>query len=519
MMKVLLVVIDGASPRVFCPAVRTGRLATMQALAEAGIMHDASVSIFPSITPAATSSIVTGCYPSEHGIEGAAWFQAPNGEIAYYGDDFWVIAREGPGAFVRDFLLRLNGEHLKSPTLFDLVEAEGKRAASLNYLVYRGPHPHRLRVPRVLAMLPGMSRTETVHGPSCLHLGTLIDDRPRRARKRRVRGGLLHRFGLDDEGTADLLTMLAEAGPLPDFTVAYFPDNDFRSHDVGPAGALATIDRVDAALGAMLERAGGLARVLRDTAIVITSDHGHCEVLDDPTRAVVRLDALLSGVVRIGTLGAPWAPDDDVMICPNMRAAQIYFRSPSRQPLARVVARLIDANGVDQVLWREGEGSAGAASYIAASRAGRLEFGRASTLVSGVRDAFGTSWQLSGERDVLDVRVQDGRIQFGQYPNAFERIAGALDSEHSGDLWVTARPGCEFEVPGGTAHVGGSSHGSLHALDSLSPVIVAGAPSGGVLPEHLRSIDIAPLCMQLLGLPMRYGIGDPRPVPWHVIRR
>jgi hypothetical protein len=166
--------------------------------------------------------------------------------------------------------------------------------------------------------------------------------------------------------------MLAEAGPLPDFTVAYFPDNDFRSHDVGPAGALATIDRVDAALGAMLERAGGLARVLRDTAIVITSDHGHCEVLDDPTRAVVRLDALLSGVVRIGTLGAPWAPDDDVMICPNMRAAQIYFRSPSRQPLARVVARLIDANGVDQVLWREGEGSAGAALRDRRSAAGAM---------------------------------------------------------------------------------------------------------------------------------------------------
>jgi hypothetical protein len=51
--------------------------------------------------------------------------------------------------------------------------------------------------------------------------------------------------------------------------------------------------------------------------------------------------------------------------------------------------------------------------------------------------------------------------------------AGALDSEHSGDLWVTARPGCEFEVPGGKAHLGGSSHGSLHALDSFSPVIVA----------------------------------------------
>jgi hypothetical protein len=65
-------------------------------------------------------------------------------------------------------------------------------------------------------------------------------------------------------------------------------------------------------------------------------------------------------------------------------------------------------------------------------------------------------------------------------------------------------------VPGGKAHVGGASHGALHALDSLSPVIVGGA---GVvaLPRAMRSIDIAPLCMQLLGLPMRWRVGDPRP--------
>ena len=59
------------------------------------------------------------------------------------------------------------------------------------------------------------------------------------------------------------------------------------------------------------------------------------------------------------------------------------------------------------------------------------------------------------------------------------------------------------------AHVGGASHGGLHALDSLSPVIVGGA-GAPALPKAMRSVDIAPLCMKLLGLPMRYGVGDPR---------
>ena len=66
-MKILLIVIDAATPHVVCPAVRTGRLPTLQRLVDAGTMHERSVSIFPSITPAATTSIVTGAYPAEHG--------------------------------------------------------------------------------------------------------------------------------------------------------------------------------------------------------------------------------------------------------------------------------------------------------------------------------------------------------------------------------------------------------------------------------------------------------------------
>lgn len=95
-------------------------------------------------------------------------------------------------------------------------------------------------------------------------------------------------------------------------------------------------------------------------------------------------------------------------------------------------------------------------------------------------------------------------------PNAFERIANILELGQSGEIWATARPGCEFEVPGGKAHVAGAAHGSLHSLDSLSPVIVAGGGVTQALPRELRLVDIAPLCMQLLGVPMRYRVGDPR---------
>src|SRR5687768_9529813 len=113
--KVLLVVIDAASPRVMCPAIQTGQLPNLKRIADAGEMHQASVTIFPSITPAATTSIITGAYPAEHGIAGASWYDEATKDIAYYGDDFWLIARRGFGAFLREFLVRLNGDRLTAP--------------------------------------------------------------------------------------------------------------------------------------------------------------------------------------------------------------------------------------------------------------------------------------------------------------------------------------------------------------------------------------------------------------------
>jgi hypothetical protein len=84
-----------------------------------------------------------------------------------------------------------------------------------------------------------------------------------------------------------------------------------------------------------------------------------------------------------------------------------------------------------------------------------------------------------------------------------------LDHPHSATVWFTARPGCEFAVPGGKPHLGGSSHGGLHALESYCPLIVAG-PERVSLPAHVRTVDIAPLCLQLLGLPSPHRLGEPR---------
>jgi hypothetical protein len=70
---------------------------------------------------------------------------------------------------------------------------------------------------------------------------------------------------MDDAASGQLLSALMGTGELPDFTVAYFADNDHHSHEVGPHDALDAIEFVDRALGRAFDKGGGLERVLQDT--------------------------------------------------------------------------------------------------------------------------------------------------------------------------------------------------------------------------------------------------------------
>lgn len=480
----------------------------MQRLVEAGAYHDTCTTIFPSITPAATTSIITGEYPAASGILGASWFEEDSGDIAYYGDDFWVIAREGFRSFLEDFLIRLNGDRIAAPTLFEIVERAGLRAACLNYLIFKGLHENEVKVPAAFRLLPGVRRKETVRTPSIVAIGDFLTTRTMRGKPLDDIGGALHRFGMDDASTSRMLLEVAEDKLFPDFTVAYFADNDYRSHEVGAHEALSVVERVDEGLGAAFEMYGGIDKILRDMYVVITSDHGHVDVLNDRKRSAICLDEALSEFNQ-ADLGKSWQPGNEIMVCPNMRATQVYFRKPTAAALRRAVAATLATPGVDHVIYRGSDVEGVRDHFFAASSRGSLEFWRGATGDTHGRDAFGNTWSWIGELSVMDAQVEDGELVYDSYPNAFERIAGILEHDNSATMWVTAKPGCEFEVPGGAAHLGGSSHGGLHALESYCPLIVAG-PQRVALPKHIRAVDVAPLCLSLLGVPSKHRVGEPR---------
>ncbi len=67
---------------------------------------------------------------------------------------------------------------------------------------------------------------------------------------------------------------------------------------------------------------------------------------------------------------------------------------------------------------------------------------------------------------------------------------------------ASAAPGFEFVDWGGTDHVGGGSHGSLHRGDSLGTLIFCGTgPDSRDAREQWTIADAAPLIAQHFALP------------------
>lgn len=502
MKRVLLAVIDALTSRVLDEAIRNDRLPHMADLASVGTYHSRCTSVFPSITPAATAAIVTGCHPCDHGIAGAYWYEPRDDQVVYYADDFWAILNLGPDRFFTDLLYKLNHQRLVAETLYQTVEAAGRKAACLNFMIFHGDQAHALDEPALLEIIPGPITMDTVYGPSILHLGDLV--RPNLLEHNEqisTKGGPFHRFGFDDAAAGELLVQMAQERALPDFTLAYFPDNDYRSHEVGPGNAVDVLENVDGYLGRLMDAYGGLEAMLDEICLIMTGDHSQSDMDDDEETAAIRLDEILADF-NLADAGEGWQSEDQLVACPNLRTAQIYFRSPTEEALQKVTESLLADGRVDQVMRRADLVGSEGGYYLVTGDRGWIGFWPGEDGPQTAQDPFGATWSWEGSLDAVDGRVsEEGRLDFTDYPDALERIAGALELDNGGHLWVTARPGHEFSLPGTSVHVGGGSHGSLHALDSTVPFLVAGLPPDVTVPSPpLRTIDVAPLCLSVLAI-------------------
>ena len=87
-------------------------------------------------------------------------------------------------------------------------------------------------------------------------------------------------------------------------------------------------------------------------------------------------------------------------------------------------------------------------------------------------DRRGERWHVEGDLELLGLTVRDGVLFSATYPDALGRVWSALRCRTSAEVLLSAKPGYEFIDWGGDHHVGGGSHGSLHANDSLGHAAV-----------------------------------------------
>jgi predicted AlkP superfamily pyrophosphatase or phosphodiesterase len=422
--KLIAIVVDGMTPDAFERAAEGGRAPALAFLAAHGEYRRAT-SVFPSLTPVCLSSIATGAGPDVHHIPSLTWWSRQERRIVEYGSSFPALRKAGLSQALVDTIVNMNARHLSrdAVTVYEALEDAGFVAGAVNITCYRGRH-------RYLPKVPGLN--QPVQGPGrFFYYGLYESDRtgaPFAVRSRRA--------GSVDAYAAAVGRWLVTRDGF-DFLAYYLSDYDFASHAHGPAGAAeVSLERTDAAIGALLDAAGGPDEFLERYAVILLSDHGQTNV-----KEVARLESSFADL------------DGQVVVTASNRAGQVYLPPGARVDAADLARRLDGEAAVDVTL--------------------RLEAGEAVARRNG----------------------EDMPIDQLDHPDAAWRARAALANPNAGELLVSAAEGWELADLGGQHHAGGGSHGSLVAGDSFVPLLTIGVDA-----SPARITDVTPAVLRHFGV-------------------
>ncbi len=435
----ILVVIDGLTPSMLEGTIGSGETPTLAALAERGSYRRAT-SVFPSLTPVCLSSIVTGAHGDVHEIPHLVWYDRGEKRLVEYGSSFGAVRAAGIGRTLQDTLVNMNAQHLGAGalTLFESLADAGLRTAATNFTAYRGRTRHRSAFPFLPDVL-GPERFFFYNLYSSDRTGAPLSWRNRPA-------------GSVDAYAAAVGRWLVTRDAF-DFFLFYLSDYDYASHEHGPNGALPTLQRCDAAVGALVAAGGGLDAFLERYAVIVMADHGQTHVESS------------------ASLAAAYADVEGVLPLASNRAGHLYLQPSCRLDPREVAAHLDGLPAAEVTLFREG------------ARAVARRGGEELTFVPDAQGRF----TCSGDESILE------------YPGGLARSWAALANPNAGEVLVSAAEGWEFTDLGGGDHIGGGSHGSLVSGDSEVPLLTVGIdPVAGNAGASI--VDVAPLILSHFGV-------------------
>jgi Type I phosphodiesterase / nucleotide pyrophosphatase len=479
--KVVLAVIDSLKPDMLDLAIEEGRAPALAALSDRGTTIRDCLSTFPSVTPVASAAIATGRGPGEHHIPSMNWYHRGEERYVEYGSSFPATRAFGVVRSLYDTVYNMNMAHLSRArrTVFEHLDDADLRTACTTYLIYRGRTRHDPSGTSVYRRIAEAAQfRHPVYGARELFYADLFDSRDTGCTS------ALGMPGQRDRHTGCVGAYLVEHD-LFDFLLFSLPDNDSHSHRAGPDGQVVSIAEADRALERIMQVAGGVDPFLEQHAVIVMSDHSQTSVEDSANLADAFADA------RVLLPADPAPSEAELAVCPAARSAMVYALDGARRDelVAAALVTLAETDGVDLIATRE-NGRA-----VVHSSRGELRFAPGGELT----DRRGESWSVEGQNAALDLTVADGAVTSDTYPDPLNRLWSALACPHAGDVLVSAEPGFEFVDWGGSQHVGGGSHGSLHRDDSEGVLMLCGldAPTRG----EWALTDVAPLVLDHFGVP------------------
>jgi hypothetical protein len=483
--KLVLCVIDAMAPEMLERAVAAGTAPVLERLMQGGLYVPDCVAAFPSVTPVCAASIVTGHAQDDHRIPAMNWFHREEDRYVEYGSSFRSAQRFGITRQLTDTVYNMNRAHLaeETPTVFESLDDAGVRTAGTTYLMYRGRYRHEPQRDTALTRVASTLMRHPVMGPRELFYADIFA-----SRRTGCRSGL-GMPGVRDRHSGCVSTYLVEHD-LFDFLLLSLPDNDWYSHKHGPDAQVQSIAQADLQLARVMNAAGGIEEFLSEHAVIAMADHSQAPVLG----AIPLQDEL----AELGVLGPTRSPDavregePRIAVCPSQRAAMVYALHEGERDAMRasVVALALGIEGVDLVMWLERDAhERPREGVISSPLRGELRFSPGDSVV----DPRGRTWNVEGEPAAIEGRIEEGRLLSESYPDALARVWSALTCPTSGEVLLSATPGQEFMDWGRQAHVGGGSHGSLHASDSLGALILHGVELPGPEPAQWAIRDVAAL--------------------------
>ena len=482
--KLVLAVVDAMKPAMLERVIAAGRAPAMARIREQGVYVGDCVAAFPSVTPVCAATITTGVGPDRHLIPSMNWYHREERRYVEYGSSFSASRQFGVLRSLTDTVYRMNAEHLApdASTVFESLDDADVRTAGTTYLIYRGRHEHEVAQESAVSRLVTSTLfRRKVKGPRELFYADLYASRRTGCR------GQLGLPGARDQHTGCVGSYLVEHD-LFDFLLFSLPDNDTWSHRNGPHAQVTSIAAADRQLERLMHAGGGPERFLAEHAVIVCSDHSQAPIEDS-----IRLDAVFADFAVATPSAKVAGSGGEVALSPAQRSAMVYALDPDEREA--IVARSLDAlrgvDGIDLAMWREGE------EAVIRGRRAELRFAPGDEVV----DARGVGWSLDGPLSVLRAEIQDGRFLSTEYPDVLTRAWSALGCENAGEILLSAAPGYEFVDWGGSDHVGGGSHGSLHRSDSYASLLWCG---DGLPDRSARDAwslrDIAPMIRGHFGL-------------------